>query len=369
MWVWGATAMVVVWSATGGAAPPTAEPDLPADATGRQIFEIGCAACHGLHGDGVGQELVAFDEPLPRFSDCSFSSREPDADWVAVVHDGGPARGFARMMPAFGGVLSEQQILSALQHARAFCPEPDWPRGNLNFPRALFTEKAFVEDEVVVTSRVATEGPGSVSSKLIYEQRFGARSQMEVIVPYAVMERRRDWAGGLGDVALGLKHAALVNQSSGTILAVASEIIFPTGDNQRGFGKGIFILEPFVSVGQALPSDSFLHAQVGLEVPLESDEGELESFWRLAIGQTYTTGRFGRGWTPMVEVLGARAVEDDATTHWDVVPQMQVTLSTRQHIMMAVGARLPVNDREDRSVEGVFYLLWDWFDGGIDEGW
>ena len=26
---------------------------------------------------------------------------------------------------------------------RSFCKEPGWPRGEMNFPRALMTEKAF----------------------------------------------------------------------------------------------------------------------------------------------------------------------------------------------------------------------------------
>jgi hypothetical protein len=52
-----------------------------------------------------------------------------------------------------------------------------------------------------------------------------------------------------------------------------------------------------------------------------------------------------------------------------VVPQIQVTLSKLQHVMVAVGARLPITQREDRHPEGLVYLLWDWFDGGFFEFW
>jgi hypothetical protein len=31
--------------------------------------------------------------------------------------------------------------------------------------------------------------------------------------------------------------------------------------------------------------------------------------------------------------------------------------------------RVPVTDRGARSTEFVLYLLWDWFDGGVLEGW
>ena len=75
------------------------------DADGSALYERACAACHGTDGQGRGAVDVGFDIPLPDFSDCAFASREPDADWFAVVHEGGPVRAFDRMMPAFGDAL------------------------------------------------------------------------------------------------------------------------------------------------------------------------------------------------------------------------------------------------------------------------
>src|SRR5688500_14549535 len=72
--------------------------------TGESVYRAACAACHAADGRGARQEVVGFDTPLPDFTDCSFSSREPEADWVAIGHDGGPVRGFDRRMPAFGRV-------------------------------------------------------------------------------------------------------------------------------------------------------------------------------------------------------------------------------------------------------------------------
>ena len=54
---------------------------------------------------------------------------------------------------------------------------------------------------------------------------------------------------------------------------------------------------------------------------------------------------------------------------WDVVPQMQVTLSKRQHIMINAGVRLPLNERNSRRTQVLAYFLWDWFDGGLFDGW
>jgi hypothetical protein len=60
---------------------------------------------------------------------------------------------------------------------------------------------------------------------------------------------------------------------------------------------------------------------------------------------------------------------DNAKTNWDVLPQMQVTISKRQHIRANLGVRIPVNNTAGRQVQVMFYLLWDWFDGRLNEGW
>jgi hypothetical protein len=71
----------------------------------------------------------------------------------------------------------------------------------------------------------------------------------------------------------------------------------------------------------------------------------------------------------MIEVLAARELENGARTHWDLVPQMQITLNRRQHIMVNAGVRFPLNDRTGRDTQVVAYFLWDWFDGGLLDGW
>ena len=71
----------------------------------------------------------------------------------------------------------------------------------------------------------------------------------------------------------------------------------------------------------------------------------------------------------MLEVLAAKPQESGADIEWDVMPEFQVSLSKRQHILAAAGFRVPVTQRSERTTEFVFYLLWDWFDGGVREGW
>ena len=71
----------------------------------------------------------------------------------------------------------------------------------------------------------------------------------------------------------------------------------------------------------------------------------------------------------MVEVLAARELADSEPTRWDLAPQLQVSLSTRQHVLLNAGVRFRVNDTQSRDAQVISYLLWDWFDGALFSGW
>lgn len=333
--------------------------------SGDSVYRAACAACHGSDGRGAPQALVGFDLPLPDFTNCSFSSREPSADWFAIGHDGGPARAFDRRMPAFGRALTPTQIEMAVAHIKKFCGDASWPAGELNLPRALLTEKAFPEDEAVLSTAIAS---GTFVNEFLYEHRIGARTQYEVKVPVAVQEGDAGWRRGLGDVAAALKHVVHHSLERGRIVAAAAEVVLPTGKETDGLGRGFSVFEPFVAFGQMLPRDSFIQAQIGLEIPFAANHAN-EFFWRGAVGKSLVEGEFGRTWSPIVEVLGARELAVGEPVLWDIVPQMQVTLSKRQHIMFNAGVRVPVNQRESRRVQVLTYFLWDWFDGGLLDGW
>jgi mono/diheme cytochrome c family protein len=335
---------------------------------GRQLYRAACAACHGLDGRGQPRATVGFDTPLPDFTDCSFSTPEADADWAAIVHMGGPIRAFDRRMPAFGDALSARDIELTLAYVRTLCASKSWPRGDLNFPRPLLTEKAFPENETVLSTAIV--GGEAVENELLYEQRLGPRSQFEVAIPVAVQKDvSGGWQTGLGDAAFAFKHVLYHSHDAGTIVSAAAEVILPTGKENEGFGKGVKVFEPFVAVGQRLPSDGFVQVQAGVELPSDREQADREAFWRTAFGKSFVQGGFGRSWTPMVEVVGAKAFDSDEGAQWDLVPQMQVSLSRRQHILINAGIRIPLTDRAERDVQVLTYFLWDWFDGGLFEGW
>jgi hypothetical protein len=219
-----------------------------------------------------------------------------------------------------------------------------------------------------VTTIVSPSGEASVENQFVYERRIGRRSQYEVVVPYSFQQQENYWNRGLGDVAFAVKHALFDRLSTGTILSAGGEMTFPTGKDDKGLGGGVTIAETFVTASQMLPRDGFLHFHGGFEFPLRSEDPN-EAYWRLAVGKTFAQNRWGRAWSPMVELLGAKELSVPEDPLWDVVPQMQVTLSRRQHIMIDAGVRVPLNERSSRHSTFMMYFLWDWFDGGLLEGW
>jgi hypothetical protein len=333
--------------------------------SGDSVYRAACAACHGPDGRGLPPLSVGLALPTPDFTNCSFTSREPSADWFAISHDGGPARAFDRRMPAFGQALTTAQIEMAVAHLKRFCDDRSWPAGELNLPRALVTEKAFPEDEAVLSTKIAS---GTFVNEFLYEHRIGARTQYEVKVPVELQDGDNGLRRGLGDVAAAVKHAFHHSLERGRIAAAAAEIVLPTGKEDEGLGGGATVFEPFVTFGQLLPAEGFVQAQSGFEIPISSDRAN-EFFWRGVVGKSFVQGRFGRTWSPMIEVLGAHELADGEPILWDIVPQMQVTLSKRQHIMIDVGVRLPVNERDSRRAQVLTYFLWDWFDGGLFDAW
>jgi mono/diheme cytochrome c family protein len=247
-----------VGAATFAGAGAAAGDSEPAAQRGRAVFEARCASCHGSAGRGDGPALGAAPIRPPDFTDCRFAAREPDADFLAVAHRGGPARGFSPVMPAQGAVLPEEALRDAIAYVRTFCTDDRWPRGELNLPRPLLTEKAFPEDEAVWTTRANLE---------------------------------------------------------------------------------------------------------------DEDRAQEETQLRAALGWSHAQDRLGRVWTPMLEAIWTTVYDEPVHHEVDLVPQVQVTLGRRQHVRLDVGLRIPADESSRRPTELAVYLLWDWFDGGLLEGW
>jgi len=240
----------------------------------------------------------------------------------------------------------------------------------LNLPRAIFTEKAFPEDETVVTGAFNTQGAPGVESAVVYEKRMGSRGQLEAMVPYNFTHDSDQWQSGFGDVLIGYKHVLFQSLAKGSIFSLLGEVTAPTGDTTKGTGGGSTVFETSAAYAQMLPADSFLQLHTGFELPVHPEVLPRTYYLRTALGKTFATGRgLGRRWSPMVEFVYDRDLVTGAGNNWDLVPQVQIPVSKRLHILGSIGYRIPVNNTADRPRQLMFYLLWDYVDGKLTQGW
>ena len=159
-----------------------------------EVYRQACSSCHAPDGRGQPRTVVGFDTGLPDFTDCTFASREPDPDWANVVREGGPARAFDRLMPAFGSELTEVEIQKVARIE--VTPRGESPRQAAEkLPRA---EQALTEH----LETIGAENEDEANEKLAAHSRHrakldGARDALAAAAPRGV-ERLRDQVAEAG---------------------------------------------------------------------------------------------------------------------------------------------------------------------------
>jgi hypothetical protein len=197
-----------------------------------------------------------------------------------------------------------------------------------------------------------------------------ARTQLETDIPVNYADQNHNWTAGFGDITLGVKRELFSSLRTGSILSVQGGFLLPTGDSKRGFGAGTAQFEPFAAFDQLFKENTFVQTQLGADLPFDTSVAPNSMFWRATVGQAIGQDQMlGRLWSPMVEFLAARNFAPGASTNWDVLPEMQVTVSRRQHVRVGFGVREPFTNTSGRPPQVLFYLLWDRADGKLWNGW
>ena len=81
-------------------------------AQGKVVYQARCALCHGPEGKGDGPASAALN-PKPRnHTDGTYMNSQTDEALLKVIHDGKGG------MPAWKGVLSEQEMQAVLKYVR-----------------------------------------------------------------------------------------------------------------------------------------------------------------------------------------------------------------------------------------------------------
>ena len=312
-------------------------------AQGDSLYGAWCARCHGAGARGTPVASVRTDVPPADLASCPASSAETEDQWVGIVTKGGAAFGLSLDMPAYGDAGTPEQIRMVVRYVRSLCRERGWPPGELNFPRAFLVEKAYPENELVVTA----EGRGG-GQELIYERRAGRRLQFEAAVSTVFDSLDRPFDHATGAVKYNVWHSL----ERRAIASVGLEASPPLGRRDR------WELEPFLALG--------------FERPDFIVQGEAVAGWEETEGIAAGSLRLGAGrdmdrFVPMVEAGWdwARGSPGILTLY----PQTWIKLSKLGHVAGSIGAGIPVNGPGRGQVSLTAFLLWDFGDAPLLKGW
>jgi mono/diheme cytochrome c family protein len=338
----------------------------PRVAQGREIYATACAACHGQ--DGRGNPDWEYPVRPIDLGDCG-TTAEPTELWESIVRRGGAAHGLDSGMPAFGDAFSDPEVGAVVAYLRTLCPKADsYPPGDLNFRRTLRTGKAFPEIEWVLrASHRPDEETRETELELVYENRLGPRFQYELELPVRVATAVPGEGAGVGDLVVAGKQVLGFDVRRREILSGGLELAFPTGSESNGLTSGTVVVTPFLAYGRGFGGRgrTVLQARAGLSLPWDADLEPSRALYALALSQSLGPAR--TSWTPAVEWVGDVELDGGLTRH-AVWLEVSKPLTRLGHVIAATGVRLPIRPSSDSwSLE--FYLLWDFGDGSLWEGW
>ena len=310
-----------------------------------------CARCHAQDGTGKIDEPTVTVQPMD-FTDCKLTTSEADTDWERAIAKGGPGVGLSPQMPAFEDSLTPEQIHGFVSHVRTFCKESGWPSGDANFPRPIITEKAFPEDEFLILPAISHDKEYEFVA--LYEQRLGKRSMFEVSVPL-VSTPGTPRINGLADLEVSFKHTIFAGHSqSGApqIVSLGVESVIPTGSESKGLGQGTGTFEPFIAGGTVV-GNWYLQGQLKYELPFDRAKAARVTVYNAYLGRDSSLAP--QAWTFGVELNGEGR-------ELAVTPQVRKGLTGTGALGASVGVMVPVNEREERGVRWVGYLLWEYLE-------
>ncbi len=141
----GALLLALILAACSGAAAPSSQkaaadsaatPTVPLPALdagqvelGQQVYTKNCAACHGPNGEGEPDWKIPKEDgtyPAPPHSVDGHTWHHGDDLLFQIIEGGGDSLdipNFKSNMPAFGGILTDEEIVAVLAYLKSTWPE------------------------------------------------------------------------------------------------------------------------------------------------------------------------------------------------------------------------------------------------------
>ncbi len=324
------------------------------DMKAEEIFQSICSTCHGKDGRGISDEerkKLGLDTMPPNFRDPKFNSREPASFWEGVIKYGGKTYGYSHFMPAFGGILTEQNIKDLVSYLKSIGYDKRYPQGELNFTRPFFTTKAFPEDELLYIVNFTQANRNSFKNTVYLAKRFGPVYQIEI--------------KGVGEFSDG----ELENELEGGFkwcFFHSKEILFLSSAGiEFSVYRGGWSYIPYLSFGKGLGSSGDLSLQGNLKFKHDPKNGNLALISSIASAYDITLAA-GRIISPVFEFIYEN---DFRSGRFYLSPQVYLAMTKRGHVALSLGFRRIILGSSAEKFSVVGFLLWDFADGWFFEGW
>src|SRR5919112_3455315 len=93
-------------------------------AEGQKLYMTYCSSCHGDKGRGDGAAGKALPVKPADHTDGRVMNSFSDEFLMTIISKGGPAVGKSSFMPAWGGVLKDNQLQDLLAYLRSIANPP-----------------------------------------------------------------------------------------------------------------------------------------------------------------------------------------------------------------------------------------------------
>jgi len=85
------------------------------------VYKTYCWQCHGMQGNGMGVNIPDMSVQPRDHTDSKEMSSRSDAELFKAIKEGGRSIDKSLLMPAWGGVLSDEQIEGLVHYLRRLC--------------------------------------------------------------------------------------------------------------------------------------------------------------------------------------------------------------------------------------------------------
>ncbi len=89
--------------------------------TSAQLYDTYCAQCHGVNRNGKGVNTIGLSVQPRDHSDTAGMSTLPATQMFTAIKGGGAAVNKSALMPAWGSVLTDDEINDMVEYLRHVC--------------------------------------------------------------------------------------------------------------------------------------------------------------------------------------------------------------------------------------------------------